>query len=105
MPSGRDYQLPRGDRDVEDRRSERPARDLDTAPAVPPRAGRGFVEYLDALSKDPAVVPVYACYECDRDFNWEPTTDGGHHPEEAKRKGLTWCSVRCLENSRVRQAS
>lgn len=91
----RNHDLPRGDRNE----IQEPVRDTSAPPVIPNRAGRGFCEYLEALSKDPAVVPVYVCFSCDRDFNWEPTTDGEHHAEEAKRKRLTWCSTVCLRRS------
>lgn len=94
--SGRDWQLPVGDRDHEDTRSERPARDL--SPALPiqmPKGDEGFFAALERLAKDPAIVPVFECFECGDDFNHEPTVPPDAHVEESKRKGLTWCSVRC----------
>lgn len=91
----RNHDLPRGDRNE----VQEPVRDTSAPPVIPNRAGRGFCEYLEALSKDPSVVPVYVCLDCGDDFNHEPVTDGERHPEEAKRKGRTWCSVRCLRRS------
>lgn len=47
------YDLPRGDRDNEDTRAERPARDLTPAPAITPPAGDDdFFAYLDRLAKE-----------------------------------------------------
>lgn len=53
MPSGRDFQLPPSDRDFEDERSERTARDL--TPALPiskPNPDEDFFAYLDRLAKE-----------------------------------------------------
>lgn len=45
--SGRDRQLPRGDRE-----------DLDERTLIPPQEKReGFIAYLDRLASDPAIVP------------------------------------------------
>lgn len=95
MRSGKDFQLPPSDRDFEDTRTAMPPRDLHAGitATIPPKAEReGFTAYLERLSKDPAVVPVCRCLFCGDDFNSEPTVPVDMHSEEAKKKGLTWCS-------------
>lgn len=105
MPSGRDWQIPVGDRDHDDTRGERAPKQYvwpETAPNVPPRKpGEGLGSYLARMEAEgglvPQAVPVYECPSCDQEFSHEPVVSEDEHVEEAKRRGRTWCSKACLE--------
>lgn len=110
--SGRDYQLPVGDRDFDDERGAKPKRYEwpDLPSNLPPRQEReGLGTYLARLEAEgalvPKAVPVYDCVECHEDFNHEPLVPEDMHVDEAKKKGWTWCSARCFEKSAEHQWS
>lgn len=93
------FDLPVGDRDHEDTRSEKPARYVwpDVPPNMPPHKeneGLGsFLARLEAEGLVPTAVPAYTCRSCGRDFEGQPVVPEDMHVEEAKKKGLTYCSA------------
>lgn len=97
MPSGRDFQLPPSDRDFEDNRSERIRTSEPEAPSnMPmPLPGEKLGSFLARCEREGLfvkAVPVYTCRSCRGDFEGTPVVPEDMHVEEAKKKGLTWCS-------------
>jgi hypothetical protein len=94
-----------GDRDHEDDRSERAPRRVEpeTPANMPlPLPGENLGSFLARCERDGLLVkavPVYVCEFCSDDFNHEPYVPEDMHVEEAKKKGLTFCSAEHLRKA------